>query len=98
MTPKTFRGRLKQEHLGLDESERVLRSARVTLAASDVFGGFDQARDQAKESERVVSGVLVPSVISTTDYNVLLDPRQVRAFRLGQEVRLPFDWLSNAST
>lgn len=59
---------------------------------------FLEAVDQAKESGRVISGALVPSVISTTDYNVLLDPRQARTFQLGQEVRLPFDWLSNSST
>lgn len=60
---------------------------------------FLQAVDRASASSgRVISGVFVPSVISTTDRNVLLDPRQTSTFRLGQEDRIPFDWLAASST
>lgn len=59
---------------------------------------FLDAVDRAKASGLVISGVLVPSVISTTDNNVLLDPRQSSTFQLGQEIRNPFDWLAATAT
>ena len=67
MTAKTFRGRLKQEHLGLDESERVLRSARVTLAASELFGGFDQAREYLRTKNFALGGAKPIDLIQTAE-------------------------------
>ena len=54
--------------------------------------------DRARVSGRVISGVFVPSVISTIERNVLLDPRQLATFQLGPEVRIPFDWLAKTGT
>lgn len=80
MTPKTFRGRLKQDHLGLDESERVLRSVRVTVAASDVFGGFDQAREYLRTKNFALGGYKPIDLIQTAEgERIVLDELYAQA-------------------
>ena len=54
--------------------------------------------DLARAKGRTIAGVWVPSVISTVERNVLLDPRQVETFRLKAQVRIPFDWLAQTRT
>ena len=54
---------------------------------------FLAAVDREAAASRGVCGVRVPSVISTSDHNVLLDPRQVRSFSIAAWSRIPFDWL-----
>ena len=44
--------------------------------AQRIGGEFLKAVDQAAREGRLICGVRVPSVISTTDWHVLLDPRQ----------------------
>ena len=44
--------------------------------AQRIGGEFLKAVDQAATEDRQICGVRVPSVISTTDWHVLLDPRQ----------------------
>ena len=45
-----------------------------------------------------ICGMRVPSVISSTDHNVLLDPRQKERNSIVDWVRIPFDWLRGTST
>jgi RES domain-containing protein len=49
---------------------------------------------------RRVCGLRVPSVISTVDHNVLLDPRQRSSYSCGAGswARIPFNWLVGTST
>jgi len=80
ITPKTFRGRLRQEHLGLDESERALRSTRVTLAATEVFGGFDQAREYLRTKNFALGGARPIDLIQTAEgERVVLNELQAQA-------------------
>lgn len=67
MTAKTLRGRLRQEHLGLDESERVLRATRVTIAASDLFGGFDAAREYLRTTNFALGGARPIDLIQSAE-------------------------------
>lgn len=66
--------------------------------AQRIGAEFLAAVDGAQTKGRTVCGVRVPSVISTTDYNVLLDPRQKSAYRVARWSRIPFDWLITTST
>lgn len=61
--------------------------------AQSIGGAFLKAVDQAATEERQICGLRVPSVISTTDCNVLLDPRQGEKYRVADWVRVPFNWL-----
>ena len=80
MTAKTLRGRLKQDHLGLDESERVLRSTRVMLAASDLFGGFDQAREYLHTKSFALGGARPIDLIQTAEgERIVLDELHAQA-------------------
>jgi RES domain-containing protein len=45
-----------------------------------------------------VHGLRVPSVISTTDHNVLLDPRQSSHYQVVRWARIPFDTLRTTPT
>jgi RES domain-containing protein len=56
-----------------------------------------KADDQAKGG-RIVCGVRVPSVISSTDHNVLLDPRRKSEYSIAAWSRIPFDWLRETAT
>jgi RES domain-containing protein len=66
--------------------------------AQHIGAEFLAAVDRARTAGRTVCGVRVPSVISKTDYNVLLDPRQRSAYRVADWSRIPFDWLISTST
>lgn len=67
MTAKTLRVRLRQDHLALDESERVLRTTRVTLAASDLFGGFDAAREYLRTKNFSLGGARPIDLIQSAE-------------------------------
>lgn len=67
-------------------------------SAQRIGAEFLAAVDRARAAGRSVCGVRVPSVISATDHNVLLDPRQKSAYRVASWSRIPFDWLISTST
>jgi RES domain-containing protein len=54
--------------------------------------------DERRRTGKLVCGVRVPSVISSTDHNVLLDPRQKSSYAVGSWARIPFDWLRSTAT
>jgi hypothetical protein len=54
--------------------------------------------DQTATEGRQICGVRVPSVISTMDCNVLLDPRQQDQYNVSAWVRIPFNWLVGTAT
>lgn len=66
--------------------------------AQSIGSEFLKAVDQAATEGRQICGVRVPSVISTTDSNVLLDPRQSEKYRIADWVRIPFNWLVGTAT
>lgn len=66
--------------------------------AQRIGAEFLTAVDRAQTEGRTVCGLRIPSVISTTDHNVLLDPRQKSAYRIADWSRIPFDWLISSST
>jgi RES domain-containing protein len=66
--------------------------------AQRIGAEFLTAVDEARAHGRTVCGVRVPSVISATDHNVLLDPRQKSAYRTADWSRIPFDGLIATST
>ena len=66
--------------------------------AQRIGGEFLKAVDHAAASGRQICGVRVPSVISTTDCHVLLDPRQREKYRVADWVRIPFNWLVGTAT
>lgn len=66
--------------------------------AQSIGGEFLKAVDQAAAEGRQICGVRVPSVISTTDCNVLLDPRQRENYRIADWGRIPFNWLIQTGT
>ena len=66
--------------------------------AQSIGSEFLIAVDQAATEGRQICGVRVPSVISTTDSNVLLDPRQSEKYRIADWVRIPFNWLVGTAT
>jgi RES domain-containing protein len=59
---------------------------------------FLAAVEAAAERRRAVCGVRVPSVISTSDRNVLLDPRQKQSYRIADWYRIPYEWLAKTAT
>lgn len=59
--------------------------------AQAVGAEFLAAVDKAKTTGTRICGLRVPTVISTTDYNVLLDPRQKRSYSVAVWSRIPFD-------
>ena len=66
--------------------------------AQSISGEFLSAVDREAAAGLRVCGVRVPSVISTTDYNVLLDPRQKAGFSIASWSRIPFNWLVGTAT
>lgn len=66
--------------------------------AQSIGREFITAVDRAAADGQQVCGLRVPSVISTTDYNVLLDPRQVSYYSIDDWVLLPFNWLVDTAT
>lgn len=66
--------------------------------ARSIGAEFLAAVDREAAKGRQVCGVRVPSVISTVDCNVLLDPRQKTEFSIASRERIPFDWLMDTAT
>ena len=66
--------------------------------AQRIGAEFLAAIDREAAASRMVCGVRVPSVISTTDHNVLLDPRQKARFSVASWARIPFNWLVGTAT
>lgn len=66
--------------------------------AQSIGGEFLKAVDQAHAAGKQICGVRVPSVISTTDCNVLLDPRQRDRCKIADWTRIPFNWLVATAT
>ena len=66
--------------------------------AQRIGGEFLKVVDQAAAEGRQICGVRVPSVISITDCNVLLDPRQGETYRVADWVRIPFNGLVGTAT
>jgi RES domain-containing protein len=66
--------------------------------AQSIGGEFLKAVDQAAKDGRQICGLRVPSVISTTDCNVLLDPRQCDQYDIAEWTRIPFNWLVATAT
>jgi RES domain-containing protein len=66
--------------------------------AQRIAAEFLAAVDREAAAGRRVCGLRVPSVISTSDYNVLLDPRQKTSFSVSAWSRIPFDWLVGTAT
>jgi RES domain-containing protein len=66
--------------------------------AQRIGAEFVAAVDREAAAGRRICGVRVPSVISGSDGNVLLDPRQKAAFAVASWSRIPFDWLVGTST
>lgn len=54
--------------------------------------------DARRAQGEILCGVRVPSVISSTDHNVLLDPRQKARYAVTAWSRIPFDWLRSTAT
>ena len=66
--------------------------------AQAIGAEFLAAIDKAKTAGTRICGLRVPSVISRTDYNVLLDPRQKSSYSVAAWSRIPFDWLRGTAT
>lgn len=66
--------------------------------AQRIGAEFLAAVDRQAAQGRQVCGVRVPSVISSTDFNVLLDPRQRASYAVAGWSRTPFDWLVGTAT
>ena len=66
--------------------------------AQRIGAEFLLAVDHAKGRGHTICGLRVPSVVSETDHNVLLDPRQKPAYRIAAWFRIPFDWLLTTAT
>lgn len=66
--------------------------------AQSIGGEFLKAVDQAATKGRQICGVRVPSVISTTDCNALLDPRQGETYRVADWVCIPCNGLVGTAT
>jgi RES domain-containing protein len=59
---------------------------------------FLEAVDKAEAAGRRICGLRVPSVISSVDHNVLLDPRQVAEYTIDSWARIPFERLVSPPT
>lgn len=66
--------------------------------AQRIGAEFLAAADREAAAGRTICGVRVPSVISTSDRNVLLDPRRKRSYRVASWSRIAFDWLVGTAT
>ncbi|MFT4100790.1 MAG: DUF2384 domain-containing protein [Burkholderiaceae bacterium] len=80
ITTKTFRERIKQDRLSTTESERVVRLGRVTLAAAQALGGFDQARQYLRTRNFALGGAIPLELLHTADgERLVLDELQAHA-------------------
>lgn len=66
--------------------------------AQRIGAEFLRAVDEAARRDSPLCGVRVPSVISTVDANILLDPRQQSSYRVVRQDRIGFDWLAATGT
>jgi RES domain-containing protein len=74
-------------------------NARPVARDSQPIGAeFLRAIDARSPVANVICGLRVPSVISSTDFNVLLDPRQKASYRVAGWTRIPFGTLRTTGT
>ena len=66
--------------------------------AKRIGTAFLQAVGQATAAGQDLCGLRVPSVISSTDFTVILDPQQCDRYRVSNRFVLAFDWLAGTST
>lgn len=59
---------------------------------------FLTAIDSKLATGVAIHGVRVPSVVSSSDFNVLLDPRRIDQYAVAAWSRIPFDWLRQSAT
>jgi RES domain-containing protein len=70
----------------------------VARNAQRVGAEFLAAVDRQSTQAQRICGLRVPSVVSSSDYSVLLDPRQKSSYRIAAWSRIPFDWLLNSAS
>ncbi|HUH94587.1 MAG TPA: RES family NAD+ phosphorylase [Casimicrobiaceae bacterium] len=66
--------------------------------AQRIGGEFLAHIDARGAQGPILCGVRMPSVISSTDHNVLLDPRQKARYSVAAWSRISFDWLRSTAT
>ncbi len=77
---------------------RNWNSRPVARDSQAIGAAFLRAVDDRAVRGAVVCGVWVPSVISSSDSNVLLDPRQKASYRVSAWARIPFETLRSTHT
>jgi RES domain-containing protein len=70
----------------------------VARNSQRIAAEFLAQADQLAKTGRSIAGVKVPSVISASDNNVLLDPRRKSGYSIVGWSRIPFDWLRQTAT
>lgn len=70
----------------------------VARDAQSIGAEFLRAIDARSTAAAVICGLRVPSVISSTDFNVLLDPRQKTSYGVASWTRIPFETLRTTAT
>lgn len=79
-TPKTLRARVRGERLPVDESERAMRLARVTLTAAQMLGGFDAARRYLHTRNFALGGAAPLDLLQTSQgEGIVLNELQAHA-------------------
>jgi len=92
-----------------DDSVVDLEEVRITLPthwnarpvprdSQSIGAEFLRAIDAHPPRAKAICGLRVPSVISSTDFNVLLDPRQKASYRVTDWTRIPFETLRTTGT
>ena len=72
---------------------------RPVAANSQAIGReFLKKADGLRTLGHEILGLRVPSVISSTDCNVMLDPRWKSSYQIAGWARIPFDWLRETAT
>lgn len=70
----------------------------VARDSQSVGAEFLRAIDARPPRTTAICGLRVPSVISSSDFNVLLDPRQKPLYRVANWTRIPFETLRTTGT
>lgn len=74
-------------------------NARPVARDSQSIGAeFLRAIEARPPGAKTICGLRVPSVVSTTDFNVLLDPGQKASYRITHWTRIPFETLRTTGT
>jgi RES domain-containing protein len=74
-------------------------NARPVARDSQSIGAeFLRVIETRPPGAKAMCGLRVPSVISATDFNVLLDPRQKALYRVTNWARIPFETLRTTAT